>query len=61
MSDQTHRAETRLMKKGDTAMEQQTTTHVVASSERWERLEGFVREPIQRFIHALLEDEGTAW
>jgi hypothetical protein len=48
------------MKKGDTAMEQKTTTHLVSSSERWERLEVFVREPIQRFIQALLEEEVTA-
>jgi putative transposase len=48
------------MKKGDTAMEQKTTTHVVSSSEMWERLEVFVREQIQRFIQALLEEEVTA-
>jgi putative transposase len=41
-------------------MEQQTTTHVVSSSEMGERLEGFVREHIQRFIQALLEEEVTA-
>jgi hypothetical protein len=60
VGDQAHRAETRLIKKGDTAMEQKTTTHVVSSSETWERLEGFVREHIQRFIQALLEEEVTA-
>jgi putative transposase len=48
------------MKKGDTAMAQKTTTHVVSSSEMWERLEAFVREQIQRFIQALLEEEVTA-
>ena len=41
-------------------MEQKTTTHVVSSSEMWERLEVFVREQIQRFIQALLEEEVTA-
>ena len=41
-------------------MEQKTTPHVGPSSEMWERLEGFVREPIQRFIQALLEEEVTA-
>jgi putative transposase len=41
-------------------MEQKTTTDVVSSSEMWERLEGFVREHIQRFIQALLEEEVTA-
>jgi hypothetical protein len=60
VGDQAHRAETRLLKKGDTAMDQKTTTHVGSSSELWERLEGFVREPIQRFIPALLEAEVTA-
>jgi putative transposase len=59
MGGQTHRAETRLLKKGDTAMAQKTTTHVIASSERWERLEVFVREQIQRCIQALLEEEVT--
>jgi putative transposase len=41
-------------------MEQKTTRHVGPSSEMWERLEGFVREQIQRFIQALLEEEVTA-
>jgi hypothetical protein len=48
------------MKKGDTAMEQQNTTHVVSSSAMWEHLEVFVREQIQRFIQTLLEEEVTA-
>src|SRR5918998_1761491 len=48
------------MKKGDTAMEQQTTTYVVPSSDIWERLEACVREHIQWFIQALLEEEVTA-
>jgi putative transposase len=48
------------MKKGDTAMEQQSTTYVVPSSDIWERLEAFVREHIQWFIQALLEEEVTA-
>lgn len=60
MGDQTHRVETRPIKKGDTAMAQKTTTHAGSSSEMWERLEVFVREPIQRFIQALLEEEVTA-
>jgi putative transposase len=47
-------------KKGDTAVEQKTTTHTVPSSHLWEQLEGFVREHIQRFIQALLEEEVTA-
>jgi putative transposase len=59
MGDQTHRAETRL-EKGDTAMEQQTTTQPSSSSQMWEQLEAFVREQIQRFIQALLEEEVTA-
>ena len=36
MGDQAHRAETRL-KEGDTAMEQQTTTPPLSSSQMWER------------------------
>jgi putative transposase len=55
---ETHRAETRL-EKGDTAMEQQTTSHASSSSPIWERLEAFVREQIQRLIQALLEEELT--
>jgi putative transposase len=41
-------------------MQQQTTTHAVASSPTWDRLELFVREHIQRFIQAVLEEEVTA-
>jgi hypothetical protein len=41
-------------------MEQKTTTHLVPSSEMWERLEVFIREHIQWFIQALLEEEVTA-
>jgi hypothetical protein len=41
-------------------MAQKTTTPVVSSRERWERLEGVVREPIPRVIHALREEEVTA-
>jgi transposase-like protein len=41
-------------------MEQKTTPHMGPSSEMWERLEGFVRDHIQRFIQALLEEEVTA-
>jgi putative transposase len=40
-------------------MEQKTTTPPSSSSEMWERLETFVREQIQRFIQALLEEEVT--
>jgi hypothetical protein len=60
MGDPAHRAETRLLKKGDTAMARQTTTHVISSNKMWERLEVFVREHIQRCIQALLEEEVTA-
>lgn len=49
MGGETHRVETRL-KEGDTAMEQKITTQGSASSPMWDRLEAFVREPIQRFI-----------
>jgi hypothetical protein len=59
VSDQAHRAETRLMKTRDTARKQKTTMHGVSSREMWERLEVFVREHIQRFIQALLEEEVT--
>jgi putative transposase len=41
-------------------MEQKTTTQGSASSQMWDRLEAFVREQIQRFIQALLEEEITA-
>jgi hypothetical protein len=41
-------------------MEQKTTLRIGPSSDLWERLEGFVREHIQRFIQALLEEEVTA-
>jgi len=40
-------------------MEQQTIPQVSPSSHIWERLEVFVREQVQRFIHALLEEEVT--
>jgi hypothetical protein len=60
MGDQTHGAETRLMKKGDTTMAQKTTTPPSSSSQMWEQLEVFVREQVQRFIQALLEEEITA-
>jgi putative transposase len=40
-------------------MEQKTTTQTLSSSEIWERLEVFVREQVQRFIQALLEEEIT--
>src|SRR5918997_2560046 len=48
------------MKKGDTAVEQKTTTQSSSSSQMWERLEVFVREQVQRFIQSLLEEEITA-
>ena len=60
MTKPTDRVEPRLMKTGDTAMEQMNTTHVVSSRAMWEHLEVFVREQIQRFIQALLEEEVTA-
>jgi putative transposase len=41
-------------------MEQKTTIPTSSSSQMWERLEAFVREQIQRFIQALLEEEVTA-
>jgi putative transposase len=41
-------------------VEQKTTPHMGPSSEMWERLEGFVRAHIQRFIQALLEEEVAA-
>jgi hypothetical protein len=41
-------------------MEQKTTTQSSASSQMWERLEEFVREQVQRFIQALLEEEVSA-
>jgi hypothetical protein len=40
-------------------MEPQTTSQASSSSQIWERLETFVREPVQRFIHALWEAEIT--
>src|SRR5262245_10677518 len=48
------------MKKGDTAMEQQTITPTSPSSTLWDRLEAFVREQVQQCIQALLEEEITA-
>jgi putative transposase len=41
-------------------MEHQTTSHASSSSPIWECLEAFVREQVQRFIQALLEEEITA-
>ena len=40
-------------------MEQKTTTQPSSSSQMWERLEAFVREQVQQFIQALLEEEVT--
>lgn len=40
-------------------MGQKTTTRPSSSSQMWERLEAFVREQIQQFIQALLEEEVT--
>jgi putative transposase len=48
------------MKKGATAVDQKTTPQSSSSSPMWERLEVFVREQVQRFIQALLEEEVTA-
>ena len=41
-------------------MEQKTTTQSSSSSQMWERLDEFVREQVQRFIQALLEEEVSA-
>lgn len=41
-------------------MEQKNTQPEVRSSCTWERLEGFVREQVQGFIQAVLEEEVTA-
>jgi putative transposase len=41
-------------------MAEKTTRHASSASPLWERLEVFVREQIQRFIQALLEEEVTA-
>lgn len=41
-------------------MEQKSITLPSSSSEMWERLEAFVRDQVQRFIQALLEEEVTA-
>ena len=40
-------------------MTQKTTTPEPKTSNTWERLEDFVREHVQRFIQALLEEEVT--
>lgn len=40
-------------------MEQKPTTQPSSSREMWERLETWVREQIQRFIQAWLEEEVT--
>jgi hypothetical protein len=40
-------------------MTQKTTTPEPKVSSTWERLEDFVREHVQRFIQALLEEEVT--
>ena len=48
------------MKKGDTAVEQKTTTQSSSSRQMWERVEVFVRAQVQRFIQALLDEEITA-
>jgi putative transposase len=40
-------------------MEQKTTIPPSSSSQMWERLEVFVRERVQQFIQALLEEEVT--
>jgi putative transposase len=42
-------------------MEQKTTVQASPSSPMWERLEAFVREQVQQFIQALLEEEVTAF
>jgi putative transposase len=40
-------------------MKQKTTIQPLSSSQMWERLEVFVRERVQQFIQALLEEEVT--
>ena len=40
-------------------MTQQTTTPEPKANSTWERLEDFVREHVQHFIQALLEEEVT--
>jgi hypothetical protein len=45
---------------GDTAPAQQTTRPTGSSRHLWERVEALGRAQIQRFIQALVEEEGTA-
>ncbi len=59
MDDQTDRAATQPTK-GDTSVEKQTIGQVYVSSSIYERLEEFLREEVQRFIQAFLEEEVTA-
>ena len=40
-------------------MKQQTTTQPSSSGPMWQRLEACVREQVQQFIQALLEEEIT--
>ena len=40
-------------------MEQKATTPEPRASSTWDRLEDFVREHVQRFIQALLEEKGA--
>lgn len=40
-------------------MKQQTTTQPASSGPMWQRLEACVREQVQQFIQALLEEEIT--
>src|SRR5262245_24886105 len=56
--DLTHRAETRA-EGGDVMDKPQPTTPTPKASRTWEHLEDFVREHVQQFIQALLEEEVT--
>jgi len=47
--------------KGGTAMKEQRTAKGSTSSHVWEHLEEFVREHVQRFIQALLEEQSRSW
>jgi hypothetical protein len=42
-------------------MEKKATVQASPSSPMWERLDAFVREQVQPFIHARVEEEVPAW
>jgi putative transposase len=58
VGDQTPRAEARRAK-GDSAREPQTTSPASSARPRWERVEAFVREQVQRLLQALWAAELT--